>query len=221
MKYNPDIYHRKSIRLKGYDYSREGAYFITICTKGTECLFGEISEGIMRINLLGEMIRKWWVELTHRFNNIGLDEFIIMPNHIHGIIFIADNCRDGVSSLLLKNKTQGQGDPPPTEINSKQHGGETKEGGETPPLLHKNIRKYTLGQIVAYFKYQTTKDINESRGTSGIPLWQHNYYEHIIRNEEELSKTREYIQNNPLKWYLDRENPKRIGVDSLEDEIFR
>lgn len=174
----------------------------------------------MQINVLGGMVQKWWLELMHRFKNIGLGEFIIMPNHIHSIILMVDDCRGEVSSPLLKNKTQGQGNPAPTEINAKQHGGETKEGGETPPL-HKNIRKYTLGQIVAYFKYQTTKDINESRGTSGIPLWQRNYYEHIIRNEEELSKIREYIQNNPLKWSLDRENPERIGVDNLEDEVFR
>lgn len=114
-----------------------------------------------------------------------MHEFIIMPNHMHGIISIADDCRGEVSSPLLKTETKT-----------------IKEGGETPPL-HKNIRKYTLGQIVAYFKYQTTKDINELRGTSGIPLWQRNYYERIIRNEIELNKIREYIANNPLNWESD------------------
>jgi putative transposase len=212
--YNPDIHRRRSIRLRDYDYSLAGAYFVTICTKDRECLFGEISEGKMRINFLGGMIQKWWMELMHRFKNIGLDELVIMPNHMHGIIFIADDCRGEVSSPLLKNITQGQGNPAPTENNAKQC------GGETPPL-RKNIRKYTLGQIVAYFKYQTTKDIKKSRGTSVISLWQRNYYERIIRNEKELSKIREYIQNNPLKWSLDCENSERIGVDSLEDEIFR
>lgn len=150
----------------------------------------------MRINVLGGMVQKWWMELTHRFKDIGLDEFIIMPNHMHGIISIADDCRGEVPSPLLKNKTQGQGDPAPTETNGKQRGGETSP-------LHKNIRKYTLGQIVAYFKYQTTKDINESHGTIGIPLWQRNYYERIIRNEIELNKMREYIFNNPLNWESD------------------
>ncbi|MEW6614861.1 MAG: transposase [Thermodesulfobacteriota bacterium] len=115
-----------------------------------------------------------------------LDEFIIMPNHIHGIIFIADDCcRGEVSSPLPKTETKT-----------------IKKGGETPPL-HKNIRKHTLGQIVAFFKYQTTKDINESRRTFGIPLWQRNYYEHIIRNETELNKIREYIITNPLNWESD------------------
>jgi len=131
-----------------------------------------------------------------------MHEFIIMPNHMHGIISITHDCRGEVSSPLLKTETKT-----------------IKEGGETPPL-HKNMRKYTLGQIVAYFKYQTTKDINESRGTSGIPLWQRNYYERIIRNERELNRIRGYIQNNPLKWHLDRENPQRTGNDPLEVEVF-
>ncbi len=119
-----------------------------------------------------------WNDLPQRFATIELDEFVIMPNHIHGIIVICDkpnvNCRGGVA-------------PP--------------QGEETSPL-----QKPALGKIIAYFKYQTTKQINQIHGTPGNRIWQRNYYDHIIRSEKSLAKIREYIINNPLQWELDSEN---------------
>ncbi|MEW6571733.1 MAG: transposase [Nitrospirota bacterium] len=182
-KYNPDIRHRRSIRLKGYDYSEAGAYFVTICTKDRECLFGDVVNGEMRLNEAGKMVQKWWYEIATKFRNIELDGSVIMPNHLHGIIVISvDNCRGEVSSPVLKTD----------ETKTR------KEGGVPPPL-----RKRTLGQIVAYFKYQTTKQINQNRNTPRVPVWQRNYYDRIIRNETELNKMREYILNNPLNWETD------------------
>jgi REP element-mobilizing transposase RayT len=189
-KYNPEIHHRRSIRLRDYDYSQAGAYFVTICAWNRECLFGDIVNGKIQTNEIGATVQGFWNAIPEHFQHIELDEFIIMPNHTHGIIAIANNdCRGEVSSPILK----------PDEIKT------IEKGGVTPPL-----QKHTLGQIVAYFKYQTTKHINQIRNTPGLPLWQRNYYEHIIRNEDELNRIGEYIINNPMQWADDENNPKNI-----------
>jgi putative transposase len=155
---------------------------VTICTHRRACILGDVINSEMRLNEFGVIVNDYWNEIPGHFLNVGIDVFIVMPNHVHGIIALTDNCRGGVS-------------PP-------------NSGGEaTSPL-----RKHTLGQVIAYFKYQTTKSINRIRNTPGTPLWQRNYYEHVIRNENDIGEIREYIVNNPLKWELDRENPKNVGV---------
>jgi putative transposase len=183
MKYNPDIHHRKSVRLKEYDYSNAGAYYVTICVKNKECLLGSIHQGEMVLNEYGNVANKFWEWLSKQYVHVSLDEFIVMPNHLHGIIVINDDCRGEVSSPLLKTDNY------------------IKMGGVIPPL-----RKRTLGQIIGYFKYQTTKQINIIRNTPGFPIWQRNYYEHVIRNERELNAIREYIIYNPMKWDEDEYN---------------
>jgi putative transposase len=194
MTYNPEIHHRRSTRLKGYDYSQVGAYFVTVCAWNKECLFGDIVDGEIILNKYGEIIMKCWNAIPEHFMNVGCDEFVVMPNHIHGIITI--NCRGEVSSPFLEVVA------PNLKTESR-----TKKGGATPPL-----RKITLGQILAYFKYQTAKRINQTRNTSGTPVWQRNYYEHVIRDEKELQAIREYIRYNPLKWDEDKENPEMKGT---------
>ena len=192
--YNSEIHRRRSIRLKGYDYSQAGAYFVTICSWQRECLFGKIANGEMILNEYGEIIMKCWDTIPSHFLHVETDEFIVMPNHVHGIVFV-NNGRGEVSS-------------PFSEVIAPNSKTKTApiQGGETPPL-----RKITLGQIVAYFKYQTAKRINQIRNTSGQPVWQRNYYEHIIRDDRELQAIREYIRYNPLKWDEDEENPEMKG----------
>jgi putative transposase len=187
MTYNPEIHHRRSIRLKGYDYSQPGAYFVTVCACNMECLFGKIANGGMILNEYGEIVMKYWDTIPGHFLHVETDEFIVMPNHMHGIVFVK-NCRGEVSSPFSSDSDT---------IKS------IKQGGETPPL-----RKNTLGKVVAYFKYQSAKKINQIRMAPGVPVWQRNYYERIIRNEKELQSIREYIRYNPLKWDDDDENPK-------------
>jgi len=182
---------RSSFRLKDYDYSQAGAYFVTICTQKGKSILGKVVEEEMVLNKYEQIVEQSWNELSSHFLNTEMDWFVVMPNHIHGIIAIDDECRGGVS--------------PPM--------GESAFGGSP-------LQKPRLGQIVAYFKYQTTKLINESRSTPGMRVWQRNYYEHVIRNENKLNKIRYYIQTNPLKWHLDRENQQRVGENMLEDEIF-
>jgi len=190
MKYTPDIHRRKSIRLKGYDYSKNGAYFITICIYNSECLLGKVVDGEMILSEYGEIVRNEWLKTEEIRKNVQLDNYVVMPNHFHSIIVI---CR-GVLQYA------------PTTMNK---------------ISKFRSPSQTIGAIVRGFKSVATKEISKLNKTPGIPFWQRNYYEHIIRNENELTKIRAYIQNNPLKWSLDRENPNRIGVDILEDEIFK
>lgn len=187
-KFDPQKHHRRSIRLRGYDYSSEGAYYVTIVAQRRECLFGEIVDGKMHLNEYGEIVQKWWNEIPIHFPNVELGAFIIMPNHVHGIIYIIEERRGEVLSP--------HDDPNNNNLNANN------KGGETPPL-----RKPTLGQIVAYFKYQSTKEMNKIETPNAITrFWQRNYYEHIIRNEKELQQKTDYILDNPSRWDEDEEN---------------
>lgn len=188
MNYNPEIHHRRSIRLRGYDYSQAGAYFVTICVQGRECLFGNIQNDIVELNEYGKIVYHFWEQVPKHFQNADIDFAVVMPNHFHGIIVIGDDFKKGIN---------------PGGVEGGEVEGKVVEGGETPPLR----RKPTLGQIVAYFKYQTTKSINQIRDLPGVKLWQRNYYEHIIRTEECLEKLREYIMQNPQRWDIDQLHP--------------
>ena len=197
MKYNPEIHHRYSIRLKGYDYSLGGAYFVTICTQDRACLFGEVMDGEMRLNEAGRIVRDEWVRSVEIRAEIELDEYVVMPNHFHGIVLItndAPECRGDrpVAQDVVPNKTidnrvpQTKGDRPvaPTGPQSK-----------------------SIGALMAGFKSVVTKRINKMRDTYGTPVWQRNFYEHIIRDEVEFNRIREYVINNPAEWDKDEENP--------------
>jgi len=168
MKYDPRIHNRQSIRLRGYDYSQAGAYFLTTCAQDRKCVFGKIENGVMIPNKFGDIVYEYWQKIPEHFQNIEIDFAVVMPNHFHGILVICDQVL----------------------------------GGETPPL-----RKPILGQMVGYFKYQTTKSINKIRNQMGVKIWQRNYYDHIIRTEESLENLREYILQNPLRWDIDQLHP--------------
>jgi REP element-mobilizing transposase RayT len=192
-----DRHHRKSIRLKGYDYSSEGAYYVTIVTQGRECLFGEIIDREMYLNEYGEIVQKWWNEIPIHFPTVELGMFVIMPNHVHGIIFITTERRGEVISPSYN---------PNNNIQDAYEDETNNLGGGTPPL-----RKQTLGQIVAYFKYQSTKEMNRIETDKAITkFWQRNYYEHIIRDEKDLQNKTDYIEANPLLWDKDDDNPQNI-----------
>jgi REP element-mobilizing transposase RayT len=188
MKYNPDVHRRKSIRLKDYDYSQAGAYFITICIHKKECVLGEVADDGMKLSRFGEVVKTEWLKTFEIRKNLILDEYIVMSNHFHGIIIV-----DGRGTLQRAPTFEKFGRPISNSVPT----------------------------VVRLFKSATTNQVNQSRNTPRRPFWQRNYFEHIIRNEDELNKIREYIQNNPLKWHLDRENPGRVAGYELEDEIFR
>lgn len=175
-------YNRRSIRLKNYDYSKPGAYFNTICSHDRKCLFGKNIDGVMHLNKFGEITRQCWLDIPNHFHRPQLDEFVIMPIHIHGIIFIMDNCESYSNNIGVIH-----------ELPLQQN--------ELPQLIQR--RKMLLPKIIGRFKMNVGKQINQIRQTPGAPVWQRNYYENIIRNDDELNKIRGYIINNPLNWELD------------------
>ncbi len=191
MAYNPKIHHRRSIRLKGYDYSQEGAYFITLCTQDRSHLFGEVRGGEMQLNIFGQIAYQEWVDTTEIRSNVAMDVFVIMPNHMHGILLIT-------SAGANANKEKGVCDTPRREI-------DIEDGFMTPrPLVSPSN---TVGAIIRGYKAAVTRQINEfwedEDEESRRVVWQRNYYEHIIRDERAYQKISEYIIDNPLKWEAD------------------
>lgn len=168
---------RRSLRLSGYDYAQNGFYFVTVCIKDKRNLFGRIENDAMNLNNFGHIVENVWKQLSSHYSNCRLDQSIIMPNHMHGIIEI-NNVGAGSPGPLMK-------------------------GGETPLL-----RIGSLSDIMGYFKYQSTKQINVMCNCPGHKIWQRGFHDRIIRNEKELNSMREYIQNNPKQWELDKENLK-------------
>ena len=194
-RYNPDKYHRRSIRLKGYDYTTAGAYFITLCTHQRECLFGAIEHGEMRLSQPGQIVVDTYLWLANQYPYVHLDRWVVMPNHLHGIIVLTDDCRGGLRIALPPNLA-----PPP---NIAPDIALTPDVVLTPDIT---LRK-PLGRLIGAFKTVSTKQINLVRDTPDIPVWQRNYYEHIIRDDRALQHIRQYIQNNPLSWRDDQLHP--------------
>jgi len=205
--YNPDIHHRRSIRLRDYDYGQPGYYFITLCIRDKDFIFGDIRGGRMFLNIYGKIVRDFWYCISEHFDNVTAGEFIVMPNHMHGIIiirytgFFVDH-GVAVRDDMVMNECGTSFPPAYTKQNPRR-------GAVTAPLrgdcnvnqqYMKPRYKITLGKIMAYYKYQTTRLINEKRNSPGKHVWQRNYYECIVKNKNDLIGITKYIQNNPSKW---------------------
>ena len=194
--------HRRSIRLKGYDYAQPGAYFVTIVTQDRACLFGAVADEEMQLNNAGQIAKAAWDELPARFPSVRLDAFIVMPNHVHGIIMVG-------AQFIAPQKT------PPTNVGAQFI--VPPDGFGTATINQGAInRAPTLGEMVRAYKAASTRLIRQA-GTPDF-AWQRNYYEHVIRDEESLSRMRQYILNNPVRWEFDRENPAATAPD-LEDAL--
>ena len=191
MKFDPQKHHRRSIRLKGFDYSNAGVYFVTIVAWQREMLFGEIVNGEMRVNEFGKIAAEKWGWLETQYSYVELGAWIVMPNHFHGILVIHDDGRGGSRSAPV-------------------HGMHTLNGGDSriapTPIKHK-----PLGGLIGAFKTVSTKYINLLRNTEGQVVWQRNYFEHIIRTEREWDNIHRYIESNPAMWAEDDENPDRVN----------
>jgi putative transposase len=196
---NDDVskHHRRSIRLRGYDYAQAGAYFVTIVTRDRVCLFGEVINGEMRLNDRGGLIHSVWDELPDHYPGVKCDAFIVMPNHVHGIIVLANEGGVGESDVGAGLKPARTGLRPTTA-----------PGAALNPAP-------TLSEIIRGFKTFSARRINQLRHMPATPVWQRNYYEHIVRGESELNRIREYIANNPLQWEFDQENPFRTTDRSI------
>ena len=217
---------RRSIRLRGYDYTQAGAYFVTICAKeidivrrGDACvalnlttktnlsdIFGHIENGQMVLNDLGLVVEQRWRVLPEHHPSVVLDEFIVMPNHVHFIVFLVTHFsnEDGNDDV---NDDGNDDEVRATQASPLQTG--TMSGRKNG----------SLGTIIGSFKSGVTRYINELRGAPGAKVWQRNYYERIIRNEDELNHIREYIFNNPANWDTDEHNPERDTLGEVSPRI--
>jgi REP element-mobilizing transposase RayT len=203
MNYNPEKHHRRSIRLKGYDYTRECAYYFTICCHQRRCLLGEIKDGVMHLNLVGATVKAVWDSLPRHFPLIELDAFVVMPNHVHGIIVItnsAGNCNPNRDSNLNLN-CRGEAFVPgyndtPRQFSSTNASPFPGCNDTSPP---RGTQSGSIGAILQNFKSVATRRVNRITRNSGT-LWQRNYHEEIIRNEKAYENIRRYIVENPLSW---------------------
>jgi putative transposase len=162
--------HRQSIRLQGYDYSQAGAYFLTICTHGRQCILGSINDDTVNLSRFGGIVEAEWLRTPRLRPNVELDEYVVMPNHLHAVLVIIDDLR-------------------------------SPSRGFTSPSR-------TIGASVRGFKGAVTKRLVGSGWPKSKPVWQRGYWDHIIRNEQDLNGIRRYIQDNPRRWSEDRENPE-------------
>ena len=225
MAFNPKVHHRRSIRLRGYDYSRNGAYFITVCAQNRACLFGEIQHDEMILNDAGWMIQRVWDEIPSHYTGVKTDAFIIMPNHIHGIIFLVGAgpcacpgscaCPNGQPKTGQPQGIAPTGNGPCACPNGQPQIGQPRGGAPTGNghrACHNGMQTVlSLPDVVHRFKTMTTKRYSDGVKQRGWPpypkkLWQRNYWEHIVRNENESDRIREYIVNNPATWNQDKLN---------------
>jgi REP element-mobilizing transposase RayT len=194
-KYNPNIHHRRSIRLKGFDYSQTGLYFITLCVQDRICLFGKIADDEILLNDFGIIVWENWEKLPERFPNVKLDVFQIMPNHIHGIIHVgatlavAQNARN---DAVAHNDAIGAG-----AIRAGASPAPTRTGSKTVGDIVGAYKSLVANDCLKIFKQ---KNVDERMGK----LWQRNYYEHIIGDEQSYQRISEYIINNPKNWKEDQ-----------------
>lgn len=165
---------RRSIRLPCYDYCREGVYFVTICSHQRECILGETKEGTLKLNDIGHVVKDCWEEIPKHFPNMELDQYVIMPNHIHGLIVIERQLPGRKRSSPDRN----------------------------------NVAPQSLGVVVRSFKAAVSRAVKQRSKGSVSPVWQRNYFEHVVRNDEDFSRIREYIFLNPIQWEEDEDNPR-------------
>jgi len=200
MPYNPLIHNRHSIRLHGYDYSSEGAYFLTICTYQRQQLFGKIKNGISYLNQYGQIVRDEWEKSSIIRAEIELGEYVIMPNHMHVIVFIVNSPRRGVRPNALTTNAPmsnvSMSNAPTTNIPTSK----TQKPQNNPP----GLQSKSIGSLISGFKSTVTKQINLIRNSPGEPVWQRNFWDHIIRDDESFDKIEDYIINNPLNWHQDQ-----------------
>jgi len=237
MAYDPKVHRRRSLRLKGYDYTQVGAYFVTIVTQGRLCLFGEIVGKEMRLNEAGEMVCGFWEVLPQRFPAIEMDMFVVMPNHLHGIVVIKPNrTTTTVDHTELTNVGAGL---VPARNTNREHRATTRvapnqnpdRGVENTPTVPNRATtrvaptgimdggvdspiadRFALGDVIGAYKSLTTVEYTRRvKQVKWAPfhkrLWQRNYYEHVVRHDESLRQLQQYILDNPDQWAFDKENP--------------
>lgn len=211
MTFDPESHHRQSLRLEHFDYSSPGAYFVTICENTRACLFGDVLEGAVKLSPAGEMLREEIQGLPTRFDRLEIDEFVVMPNHLHAIFVLHEEKSDpGVAQGDHKDRPYGIDIDRPSDRRGEPRVRPSR--GTQTYIRPRGTENSSIGRIIQAFKSITT--VNYIRGVHDRVwppfekrLWQRNYFERVIRDEPELEATRKYILENPSKWSLDEENP--------------
>ena len=215
MIHHPNKHHRRSIRIPGFDYAQPGAYYITICAQNRVYLFGDVVNNKMRLNDAGLMVKRWWNTLCKKFPMIHLDEYVVMPNHFHGIIHVCDVVDAGID---ISERADTRVCPyvhhhPPirNDVGADQCVRPITDQC-VRPITDQCVRPMPISAMVQWFKTMTTNEyIRDVKQKNWSPfskkLWQRNYYEHVIRDEESLNRVRQYIMDNPRNWTTDENNP--------------
>jgi len=180
---------RRSIRLRGFDYSQAGVYFVTICADRRRALFGKVVDGSMRLNWLGRIVEQTWLEIPLHCANVGLDAHVVMPNHLHGILVVYKRARHAVPLPVSDQHAEAFGQP----------------------------REASIPTIVRSFKAAVTKKVHERIPHLRLPVWQRGYFEHVIRPGDNMGRIIGYIYENPKRWLWDKENPHRRTTAIKED----
>ncbi len=197
MSYDPQKHHRRSIRLQAYDYAQSGAYFVTVCVQDHVCLFGKVVEGRMYLNTRGQLVAEEWQRTATLRPQVELDAFVVMPNHVHGIVLIVP--------------PEAEDFPTPHGYNIRMGGRGRRGDARVAPTQEgkrpRGPRPNSLGAVVGAFKSAVTRRINRQRDTPGAKVWQRNYYDRILRNEKAWRACRRYIEKNPSRWDSDLYHP--------------
>jgi putative transposase len=202
MVFMPWKHRRRSIRLPGFDYSRPGGYFATLCVQNRECLFGHVADGQMHLNALGRIADDFIFEIPRRYPKMAVDCHIVMPNHVHVVLMITDGVDRGtvpvgaIHELPLQLPLQQQNAFPWDPVEREKY--------------RLQRRAMLIPKSVGFYRMNVSKRVNILRGTPGIRLWQRNYHENIIRTQQSLERIRRYIRNNPANWDKDKINPDRL-----------
>ncbi len=192
MPYDRNRHHRRSIRLRGYDYASAGMYFVTICVQDRACQLGHIVDGKVALSEFGEIVDRRWQAIPEHFPDVTLDAYIVMPNHIHGIVVIGrSEASEGPAADMTS--TAGVG---------AQHAAPLPRIAEN--WAGRRVTPGSLGAIVRSFKAAVTREVNAACETPGTLFWQRNYWEHIVRTAEEYERICTYIISNPALWADDR-----------------
>lgn len=192
--YDPEIHHRRSTRLPGYDYSQPGYYFVTFCVHLHECVLGQVTGESVDLSPAGQSVQHVLDATSAHLWNVAIDASVVMPNHGHIIYQILDWTPEIETSFAEAVRSHDAGVEPSLDAPARSR-----------------ARKPTLGQVMAIMKYETTQRVNELRGMTGVRFWQRGFYDHVVRNPRELEAIRRYIAHNPLRWELDRDNPRNLA----------
>lgn len=203
-------YRISSARLQNWNYGWNGFYFVTICTKNRECFFGEIINGMMVLSEIGEMAHKYWIEISNHFPFLKLDAFVVMPNHMHGIIVIDKKINwndDGNDANIGTNIEKNIAETRQCLVSATDPTDHADHAETIGQKRFQNQGKHTLSSIIGSYKSVVTKNACKIHTDFA---WQSRFHDHIIRNDKSYHTISEYIVNNPSKWYYDKFNPNKI-----------